>query len=211
VVSSTISGNSAVSGGGIDNNGGIFSPARRLKLFGSIVAGNISAHVADVDGGVSADSACNLVGNGFGMNGMSATNHNHIGTSARPINPMLAPLGDYGGPTQTMLPLLGSAALGQGGPVASLAAAIGPAAPWLGGFPTITTFTVNNTATFIAGDTVRIDGEQMVVINAGSNTLTVIRGANGTMPAAHGANAGIYLATNQASQIRSTPPNIGAV
>ena len=43
-------------------------------------------------------------------------NGNLIGTSANPINPLLAPLGNYGGPTQTMALLPGSPAIDAGSP-----------------------------------------------------------------------------------------------
>ena len=43
-----------------------------------------------------------------------------MGTAASPIDPRLAPLGDYGGPTQTMALRTGSPAIGQGTTVAGL-------------------------------------------------------------------------------------------
>jgi hypothetical protein len=73
------------------------------------------------------------------------------------------------------------------------------------------TITVNSAATFVPGDRIRIDGEEMLVVNVGGNTLVVLRGLDGTTPTAHGANAAVYLATDQRGQVRSTPPSIGAV
>jgi hypothetical protein len=46
----------------------------------------------------------------------SGSQGNKVGTSAAPINPLLAPLAANGGPTQTMLPLAGSPAIGGGDP-----------------------------------------------------------------------------------------------
>ena len=43
-----------------------------------------------------------------------------MGTAASPIDPRLAPLGDYGGPTQTMALLPGSPAIGTGIAVAGI-------------------------------------------------------------------------------------------
>jgi hypothetical protein len=46
-------------------------------------------------------------------------NHNRVGTVANPIDPLLSPLGYYGGPTQTMPPLPGSPDLDAGDPAAA--------------------------------------------------------------------------------------------
>lgn len=81
---STISGNSAAGGSG----GGIASSAT-LNITNSIVAGNSAASSGDV-GGVWVDGGGNQVG-------VSAI--------------LLAPLGNYGGTTQTMIPLPGSPAI----------------------------------------------------------------------------------------------------
>jgi hypothetical protein len=55
-----------------------------------------------ISGGLDRASDHNLIGDGYG--GLSSANHNLLGTSANPINPLLAPLGNYGGPTQTTAP-----------------------------------------------------------------------------------------------------------
>src|SRR5262249_61552539 len=44
----------------------------------------------------------------------NGVNGNQVGTRANPIDPLLGPLQDNGGPTQTMAPLPGSPALGAG-------------------------------------------------------------------------------------------------
>lgn len=105
---STITGNSAQSGGGIYNfvrstvnltqstltgnsaarqGGGIFNSGGTVNLTRSIVAGNLT-------GG-------NFDGSSINDNGNNLTSG----------NPLLAPLGDYGGPTPTMPPLPGSPAI----------------------------------------------------------------------------------------------------
>jgi hypothetical protein len=49
------------------------------------------------------------------MTGINDGSHgNQVGTSQAPIDPLLAPLGNYGGPTQTMALLPGSPAIGAG-------------------------------------------------------------------------------------------------
>jgi len=100
VSNSTISGNTAGGGGGIENNG-------TLTVSNSVVAGNTTTgEPGDDCDGCGAQIANNLINT----------------TSNSPaINPMLAPLGWYGGPTQTMIPLPGSPAICAGS--ASLIAA----------------------------------------------------------------------------------------
>jgi len=93
VTASTISGNtSTADGGGIHNSG-------TLNLANTIVAGNAGANFADVDGSY-VDNGGNQSGAGPG------------GTSAIAIG--LAPLDNYGGAIQTMLPLPGSPAICAG-------------------------------------------------------------------------------------------------
>ena len=82
----TVSGNSAQFGGG----GGVINSGTTLTLTNTIVAGNGGSE--DIVGGYSGSN--NLVGG----------------------NPLLAPLGDNGGPTQTMALLPGSPAIGTGDP-----------------------------------------------------------------------------------------------
>ncbi len=109
---STLSNNSALdSGGGIDNDG------TSAKLNNTIVAGNTADGTGpDIDGAVAASSANNLIGNGSGMSGIANNdaNQNQVGSGSPALNPKLAPLGSYGGPTQTMAPLPGSPAIGKG-------------------------------------------------------------------------------------------------
>ena len=120
ITNSTITNNTADAdnngtgdGGGIFRNGGIFT------LTNSIVAGNF-------DRGLQApDLGSNVAGVGFtnggnnliGANdGFAATFANSalVGTIANPINPQLAPLGNYGGTTQTHALLPNSPALDAG-------------------------------------------------------------------------------------------------
>ena len=115
-VNSTISGNTAVAGGGVfTNEPDNYVPS--LKLDNTIIAGNISHSLdGDVVGAVSPSSVNNVIGNGAGIIAGTRNNYNgnQVGTAAAPINPMLAPLGNYGGPTQTMALLPGSPAIDAG-------------------------------------------------------------------------------------------------
>jgi hypothetical protein len=114
VSNSTLAANSAASGGGIYND------LSTLYLRTTVLAGNRSnpGSGPDVRGFVSSDSSYNLVGIGDStLSGLSnGVNHNLVGTPDSSIDPLLAPLGDYGGPTQTMPLLAGSPALNAGDP-----------------------------------------------------------------------------------------------
>ncbi len=82
----TVSGNSAS-----DNGGGLYNVGGSATLASTIVAGNVGGD--------------NVSGPGF----YTKRGNNIIGG-----NPLLAVLGDYGGPTFTMPPLPGSPAIGRG-------------------------------------------------------------------------------------------------
>jgi hypothetical protein len=108
LISCTVAGNSATlhSGGGLVGT---------VTLYDTIVAGNTAPSAPDVSGTVTSGSAYNLIGNGTGMSGITnGSNGNQVGTATSPINPLLAALGSYGGPTPTMALLPGSPALAAG-------------------------------------------------------------------------------------------------
>jgi hypothetical protein len=113
----TLATNSAGQGGGIYSFDASRGP---LLLENTIVAGNStssSAAGSDIHGPADSASRYNLIGVGDGLSGLSGgVNHNRVGTSASPIDPLLGPLGDQGGPTQTMALLAGSPALDTGDP-----------------------------------------------------------------------------------------------
>ncbi|HEX4792240.1 MAG TPA: choice-of-anchor Q domain-containing protein [Humisphaera sp.] len=102
---STIVGNTVgdtASGGGLS----VTSPA---LLDNSIVSANkADGAFNDISGPVLKTSANNLIGVGGGLT--NGVNGNKIGLT----NPKLAALGNYGGPTQTMPPLIGSPAIDAG-------------------------------------------------------------------------------------------------
>ncbi len=99
----TISGNSASTGAGIDGGG---------TLYGTLIAGNPGGDLSGSFAGFD-----NLVGDGSG--GL-ASDANILPTGSMPIDPLLAPIGNYGGPTDTMPLLPGSPAIDQGVAAANL-------------------------------------------------------------------------------------------
>jgi fibronectin-binding autotransporter adhesin len=100
----TISGNSANIAGGVQAFG-------TTILTDTIVAGNTTTNGAsDIKGSIS--GSYNLIGTGGAGGLTNGADHNIVLTSLAKLG--LAPLGPYGGPTQTMAILPGSAAIGKG-------------------------------------------------------------------------------------------------
>ncbi len=131
----TISGNSAAQLGG-----GLFNYAT-ARLIDTIVAGNTRSSVAsdiheDASSTISGND--NLVGSDSAGVLTDGGGQNIVVTGLSSLG--LAPLGSYGGPTQTMALLPGSAALGTGSPVSGVTAdqrgepALDPSAPDIGAF-----------------------------------------------------------------------------
>ena len=128
VINSTIFGNEAHKGGGIYNNsnltvrnsticgnsadsagGGIYTPSWAMAtLYNTIIANNYNATSPDVSGPVTAHNC--LVGNTLGAQILPAIGGNNLLDQ----DALVAPLGSYGGSTQTMPPLLGSPAIDRG-------------------------------------------------------------------------------------------------
>ncbi len=103
----TLSNNSASQGGGIFTTG-------TLNLTNTIVAGNTAVSSGPDIFGAVATADHNLIGDATGSSGITnGVNGNIAGTSANPIDPLLGPLQNNGGPTQTMALLAGSPAIGH--------------------------------------------------------------------------------------------------
>jgi hypothetical protein len=103
--------------GGAGGGGGIWVGSR-AAFRNTIIAGNQIAindpkQGPDVAGGVVSEGY-NLIGQTDGSTGWTGTDLQ--GTSAHPLDPVLGPLQDNGGPTSTHALLLGSPALGAGDP-----------------------------------------------------------------------------------------------
>ncbi|MEO6810052.1 MAG: choice-of-anchor Q domain-containing protein, partial [Isosphaeraceae bacterium] len=132
LINCTVSGNTGDDGGGLFNSGtaaltnctvssnkisgsggGLYNNAN-VSLTNTIVAGNTAdSGGSDVYNNRSLTSlGYNLIGERDGTSGWTKTDL--TGTVAKPLNPKLAPLGNNGGPTQTMALLSGSPAIGKG-------------------------------------------------------------------------------------------------
>jgi hypothetical protein len=109
VTSSTLSGNVAgFGGGGVDLSG---APGPTFR--NTILAGNAAPSSPNVRGTL-ASQGHNLIGDGSGGSGYADTDV--VGTAARPIDPLVGPLQENGGPTITLALLPGSPALNAGDP-----------------------------------------------------------------------------------------------
>jgi hypothetical protein len=106
ITNSTITGNSASEGGGLHLGGTQTSR-------NTIIALNTAANAPDVKGEL-ASEGFNLIGNNSGAAISPAQTSDQIGTPASPIDPLLVPLQDNGGPTFTHALLQGSPAIDQG-------------------------------------------------------------------------------------------------
>jgi uncharacterized repeat protein (TIGR01451 family) len=126
----TVSGNAALAGAGgtgrtmstptqvvapsgTAQGGGLYVNSAAVSPASTIVASDSAPSGPDVFGPVTS-SDHDLIGDGAGSTGFSALRGDLVGSDANPINPLLAPLGNYGGPTQTMPPLPGSPAIDAG-------------------------------------------------------------------------------------------------
>lgn len=111
--STTITGND-----GLGYSGGAYAfGTTPITITNSIVAGQVNAlYGADVIGGFTS-AGHNLIGSfdPTGATGFAAgVNGDQVGTPGAPIDPLVGPLGDNGGPTFTRIPLAGSPAVDAG-------------------------------------------------------------------------------------------------
>ena len=114
LIDCTVTGNSAAGGGG-----GIANAGGALKIGDTIVAENTATTGGpDAQGYPVTSLGNNLIGEIDGSSGWNGSDL--TGTSAQPLDPLLAPLGDYGGPTETIALLPGSPAIGAGTAVSGI-------------------------------------------------------------------------------------------
>ena len=107
MTNATISGNTAA-----NNGGGIFNGNGTVETVNTIIAGNTAATGVDCSGTLNSLGS-NLIGDETDCDFVSTTG-DQVGTSASPIDPLLGPLQDNGGPTFTQELLLGSPAIDAG-------------------------------------------------------------------------------------------------
>ncbi len=109
----TLSGNMAGGeGGGLYNHVGDTSSHATVTFGNTIAAGNTTGNLGPDVFGSFVSKGHNLIGETDGSTGWVSSDL--TGTIAAPLNPLLAPLGNYGGPTQTMALLPGSPAIDSG-------------------------------------------------------------------------------------------------
>ena len=135
----------------------------------------------------------------------NGVNGNQAGTSANLLFAFLGPLQDNGGSTQTQAPQSNSVALGAGGAITTLARDASP---------TDTTIYVTDASAIAVTPGqyfIMIDGEEMEVtdVNISSNTLTVVRGLNGTTAAPLDGDP-VFVYQDQRGILRAVPPDVGA-
>ncbi|MEM9481169.1 MAG: right-handed parallel beta-helix repeat-containing protein [Verrucomicrobiota bacterium] len=117
----TITGNTASNAASPVGGGGMFFFNKEATLTGCLVADNnnfFSPDVQNAGSSVLTSGGGNLIGDNTGLS-WTADPGDIIGTSGSPVAPLLAPLGSYGGPTQTLPPLPGSPLIEAGGDVAA--------------------------------------------------------------------------------------------
>ncbi|MEM9539142.1 MAG: DUF4347 domain-containing protein [Cyanobacteria bacterium P01_E01_bin.42] len=120
ITNSTITNNTAASAGGFGDGGGIYSPAS-LTVQNSIIAGNADNNATNQNpdvAGTFVDNGNNLIGISDGSSNF--TNSTLVGTLANPLDPVLSPLGNYSGQTQTHALLPRSPAINAGADIASI-------------------------------------------------------------------------------------------
>jgi len=107
LINCTVSGNSAAV-----NGGGFYNVSGTVTLGNTIVAKNTASTGGPDALGTFASEGNNLIGKTDGSLGWVGSDL--TGTIAQPLDPLLAPLGNYGGPTQTTALLPGSPAIDAG-------------------------------------------------------------------------------------------------
>jgi len=170
----TITNNRSDSGGGSGSGGGIYV-AGDVTLHNTIVAGNFKGPettVNELHGTLNAASSFNLIGHAASAGGLThGTNGNQVG-----LDPLLAPLADYGGPTLTHALLNNSPALEAGSNALALDANAAPLATDQRGFVRIVDRDSSGTATVDIGAyeaTVPIQVESVVVGDGSASRSTV--------------------------------------
>jgi hypothetical protein len=123
IANSTITGNSTTgSGGGIAVTAGYYGGVGNVTLNSTIISGNSAGSAADMNFpvAISVSGDNNLIGVANAGNFTLIGAGNKTGAVAVPLNPMLAPLANNGGPTKSHALLPGSPALNAGNNAAGL-------------------------------------------------------------------------------------------
>jgi CSLREA domain-containing protein len=113
LTNATVTGNTAAGiGSGV---AGVYNGSGSTANLGnSIVAKNTSASMAQDLNGAFTSQGYNLIGESTGNGLTNAINGDQVGTAGSPIDPLLGPLADNGGPTKTHALMVGSPAIDAG-------------------------------------------------------------------------------------------------
>lgn len=124
IINSTVTNNRADSAtGGSGKGGGMYFDSGLVFLRNTIVARNFNDaspsttpdDIFDLNNSLQNTCAFNLIGDGTGQAKIiNGVNGNQVGTTLAPINPMLAPLANNGGPTPTHATMITSTAVDRG-------------------------------------------------------------------------------------------------
>src|SRR5271157_3382689 len=200
VTRSTFSANQATSSGGaIDNAYGQYT----VKIGDSILAGDSCGFGPEVSNAV-VSLGHNLVGeidDSSGWVGSDLT-----GTVAQPLDPLLAPLGNYGGPTQTMALLPGSPAIDAGSNALPAGVTTDQRGP---GYPRIVNGTVDIGAFESSGFTIAVtsgSGKSANITEPFANPLVVTVTANNSIEPVAGGQVRFTAPTSGASASLSVNP-----
>ena len=109
-----------------------------------------------------------------------------------------------------MAPVSGSPEIGAGGVVTTISTGVNDTTTTTIAPANLSRLAASALPTLTSGSyyTIQIGSEQMAVIGAGTSTLTVVRGINGTTAATHSSGASIYLVSDQRGYLvpASSPP-----
>lgn len=225
LVACTITGNTTTAAGGGVYNGGLGPNA--MTLDNTIVAGNTTtktpAGASDIAVGSSPTTHYNVTGSnnliGIGGDGNLASAGNLLDVS----DPGLAPLGDYGGPTETVALLTGSPAI-QAGSKALEVDAQGNAlttdqrgmpldspAPDVGAFQTQSTIVVNTTTDGGGSALGTVSLRQAVALANLETAATIINFANSAFATAQTIilSGGPLILSNTTANITVQGPSAG--
>ncbi len=164
LINNTITNNAV---GTSTSAGGVFINGGTATLRNNVLTATVGNR-ADVVGDFISEGG-NFIGNVGTATGITQST-DRTGTSGSPLNALLGPLVNYGGPVRTGAL---QSAITSGSTQLTLTSA--------SKFPNLPSFTI------------KIDSEQLLVTAVSGTTITVTRGVNGTTAASHNANTTVTL------------------
>lgn len=195
ITNSTVTNNFALGPAG-NAASGIFTFGN-VELANTIIAANVNnSLIPDIVSGSTSSNGYNLVGNDAGTT--IAQLGDQIGNSAFPLDPLLDPLGDYGGMTQTHRLQTGSPAIDKGFSFGSITDQRGFLRPFNNAsIPAATGGDESDIGAYELQTLVFLTGKVLNPNGAGIRNIRVlIRGANGERRAAKTDREGFYRFEN---------------